>query len=173
MKYLLLFWILFRVFTYISSCYRSPVEDQRESSNVNEMLDLFEKPFESNYLNTLLSEQKLSSSTLASLRRELIKKKPCKNVDHYTTWQEQCITSPKRDFYPEPLGSQFVLCNSGENDRDDSEAREPKGSKPRQCDELNLNVIQDDISGEKPEQKKDSIKPGNNGHVKFLVLSVL
>ena len=57
-----------------------------------------EKPFESNYLNKLLSEQKLSPSTLSSLKRELVKKKLYKESDHYTTWQKESITSPVNDF---------------------------------------------------------------------------
>ena len=54
----------------------------------------FDNPFESNYLNKLLSDQKLSPTTLSSLKKELIKKKHFKEPEHYTTWQEQSITSP-------------------------------------------------------------------------------
>ena len=58
----------------------------------------FDEPFESNYLNKLLSEQNLSPTTLSSLKKELIKKRHLKDHDHYTTWQEQITTSPVKDF---------------------------------------------------------------------------
>lgn len=68
----------------------------------------FDSPFESNYLNKLLSDQKLSPTTMSSLKRELIKKRHFKDPEHYTTWQEQSITSPVKDFQHTPLISQQV-----------------------------------------------------------------
>ena len=61
-------------------------EEQNVFSTIN---DTFDKPFESNYLNKLFSESKLSPSTIRSIKEELTKKHSSKNTDSLTTWQQQ------------------------------------------------------------------------------------
>ena len=61
-------------------------EEQNVFSTIN---DTFDKPFESNYLNKLFNESKLSPSTIRSIKEELAKKHQIKNTDSLTTWQQQ------------------------------------------------------------------------------------
>ena len=74
---------------FVTLSFRQEQQRQDEDNIYNFINSTFDKPFESNYLNKLFSEHKLSPSTLSSLREELARKHSHKEVEQYTTWSQQ------------------------------------------------------------------------------------
>eukprot|EP00795_Rhopilema_esculentum_P002793 gene2793-1016_t len=77
------------VLSPLDTLHRQEQQKQDEDSIYNFINSTFDKPFESNYLNKLFSEHKLSPSTLSSLREELARKHSHKELEQYTTWSQQ------------------------------------------------------------------------------------
>ena len=144
----------------------SPIKEDRGGLYQSNALS-FDEPFESNFLNKLLSEQNLSPTTLSSLKKELIKKRHLKEHDHYTTWQEQVTTSPVKEFQSITIASvepqhQGLTNWAGGNKVEDSIAYEEV--KNKDCKDDGRHAVCDlQFENKQPpsqEQRKDDIDGG-------------